>query len=1307
MKMHITKLLLFFLFSTLILSTVYPQNWEWSNHISGSDVIFSKDIVLDSEGNIIASVQMKGSVTIIGTDPIITENATANSPILMKFDDSGILIWHVKIGDLDAINLNCIATDNQDNIYIAGGFNSVNADCTFGSTDANTISISGVGQDTYIAKYNSLGELQWAKNVATSSALCRAEGLTLDSENNILISGFFNGGTGATINFGNDVAFNYVGEGTAGNAFVAKFNNLGNLIWAKHFSSSVNTRGISIAPAQAEGLYTLFTVNGDFASMNTDPLVSLTDGPLRWALLKLDTNGNPLWLRTVNTSAQSTIVTQSLTSNNQGDVFIGGSVSGTTSLTNSDGLDEIPLTSNGSFDVFGAMYNSDGDIVWAKSFGSTSIDRTIGVAVNSNQFSLFGLNANIIYLENDTIPVPEPTYGVFNINFDYSGNLLSQTFLSPVASPDRDGAIVVDEYGNSFIAGFFSSTSIDIGTNTFINGGNKDAFLAKHINIHILPTVSEISCSQGHDGTLGLEVFGGGQEPYSYEVSLVGGDEIDAGVYSAPLSFDNLEAGVYKFTVTDDLGRSVTKFYHLIAPDPIDINGVVTDVTGCYGGENGGITLTVTGGVGEYTYFWDTPDGYGVVPTSQNQSSLTAGTYVVTVTDENGCFATETFEVAQPLQINFDETSLIGNTSPDPLNPNGIIDLVVNNGTGPYTYSWKGPNGFESAVEDLSGIRGGTYILSVWDSNGCFKDTSVNVPDQHLFNAWIVETVNPRCKGGSDGFARVEFLNITGIVSIEWSNGQTNVTTATNLFSGEYSVTLTDDMGTPSDASDDISISLMPVLIGEPAFALSATPTVTKTTCPDDSDGSIQLTVNGWSQPYNYSWSTTNGSGLVNEQKDQYNLTVGSYTYSVTDKYGCVVGSSVNLSSSYAAPSFTVDVSPDTDVCEGTEILVTASSGFSYQFFVDEVQQGEFSTVNTFTIPNPTNGMVVKVVGMNTAGCTSQSDEITIAVTPNVGEPSFTSGASMLCAGSSEVYLATAENAETIAYSIESGTATVNPTTGEVSSADSDFIIRATATGVNGCGEKYVDLAVTVNPIPSPTISTSDRTDWTEGEEVGVTFTVDITDAAYQWQKDGVDLTNATNATYTATSQGEYSVLVTKAGCTGESNKISVNVTSIPTYTVTFNVKDPGQQPIENAQVSVSGFSPVVTNASGVATIDAADGTYSYTITATNYIDYQSTFTVNGDNVQLAINMVAVSADLNEISDIKLFPNPFTNEIRISDSHKVKSVVITNIAGQKVMEVQLDGTDRINTQSLSSGVYLLRIVSHDGESAIYRMVKDN
>src|SRR5690554_3013102 len=99
MKKHIIKTLLLSLSFVAMSFNIYPQNWDWSNHIAGTGNIFSKNIALDSEGSVIIAVQMIGDATIIGTDPLVTETATANTPLLMKYDSNGILLWHVKIGD--------------------------------------------------------------------------------------------------------------------------------------------------------------------------------------------------------------------------------------------------------------------------------------------------------------------------------------------------------------------------------------------------------------------------------------------------------------------------------------------------------------------------------------------------------------------------------------------------------------------------------------------------------------------------------------------------------------------------------------------------------------------------------------------------------------------------------------------------------------------------------------------------------------------------------------------------------------------------------------------------------------------------------------------------------------------------------------------------------------------------------------------------------------------------------------------------------------------------------------------------------
>ena len=86
--------------------------------------------------------------------------------------------------------------------------------------------------------------------------------------------------------------------------------------------------------------------------------------------------------------------------------------------------------------------------------------------------------------------------------------------------------------------------------------------------------------------------------------------------------------------------------------------------------------------------------------------------------------------------------------------------------------------------------------------------------------------------------------------------------------------------------------------------------------------------------------------------------------------------------------------------------------------------------------------------------------------------------------------------------------------------------------------------------------------------------------------------------------------------------------------------------------------------------------------------------------------MVPLGIAEDGILSVKLYPNPFSNEIKISDSELVTRVVITSISGQKVMDVNLEGINRINTQNLPAGVYLLKLYTQNGESKVFRMVKD-
>lgn len=147
----------------------------------------------------------------------------------------------------------------------------------------------------------------------------------------------------------------------------------------------------------------------------------------------------------------------------------------------------------------------------------------------------------------------------------------------------------------------------------------------------------------------------------------------------------------------------------------ISLSGLKADIS-CHGENNGSIDLTVSGAQGSVSYEWS--DG----ATSEDRTGLAAGTYSVTVTDEAGCTATESYSIAEPAQlivsgVKVDESSAAGS--------DGSIDLTVSGGTEPYSFLWNDG----STDEDRSNLPAGTYSVTVTDANGCGDAASFEIKE--------------------------------------------------------------------------------------------------------------------------------------------------------------------------------------------------------------------------------------------------------------------------------------------------------------------------------------------------------------------------------------------------------------------------------------------------------------------------------------------------------------------------------------------------------------------------------------------------
>jgi|GEM_PF-1305914 len=348
------------------------------------------------------------------------------------------------------------------------------------------------------------------------------------------------------------------------------------------------------------------------------------------------------------------------------------------------------------------------------------------------------------------------------------------------------------------------------------------------------------------------------------------------------------------YTVTPTKGTCVGNTFTITVSlnSPILLTATPVAVL-CNGASTGSVNLTVTGGTPGYTYAWTGPSSF--TSTSQNLSGLAAGTYNVTVTDNKGCTATTSAIVTEPvvMVITPSVTNVTCNGG-----STGAISIGVTGGTGTKTYAWNDGN----TSQNRTGLIAGTYSVTVTDANGCTKASGSIVLNPPTIISASAGASAISCNGG------------TSTITVTASGGTGTLTYSLNGVDYQAGNTFT---GIAASASPyvitvkDANLCTVTtnVTVSQPA-ALSLSTSVTNPTCPvgnptNDSNGSINLTVNGGTAAFNYSW-TASGTGVVpSGHANDQNLTTlkaGIYSVTVTDANGCTATTSVTLTAINPAP---------------------------------------------------------------------------------------------------------------------------------------------------------------------------------------------------------------------------------------------------------------------------------------------------------------------------------------------------------------------------------------------------------------------
>ena len=437
-----------------------------------------------------------------------------------------------------------------------------------------------------------------------------------------------------------------------------------------------------------------------------------------------------------------------------------------------------------------------------------------------------------------------------------AAGLSSTSIANPIATPSSTTTYTCIVNGDPYTGCWSTSSTVTVGV------GNPPVLASLN---------STPSCNSATNGTATVAVSTGAS-PYTYSWSAIA---------QTGSTVTGLAGGsTYTVTVTDASGCTVTSA--ILVPQLAAVTFTLTGTNASCGLSNGSISATaVAGGSGSaYSYSWSSSASTGATETGQ-----TAGAYTLTVTDGAGCSGTSsTTLISNPgvVAAITAQTNLTCNG-----NSSGSVTASATAGSMAYTYSWSNnASAVTNATSNtINGLPAVGYTLTITDGGGCTSTTSATLTEPPAISATAGSTTS-LC-GASNGSVNVSVSGGAGGFTYIWSNGPT-AATVSGLAANGYTVTVTDQNGCTSTTAATVGNS------GSVSASMNAG---TNVKCKGGSDGSASVTAAGTSSPYTYSWSNGASTTTSSTSDGIMNLTINTYSVTVTDGNGCVSSTNVTITS--------------------------------------------------------------------------------------------------------------------------------------------------------------------------------------------------------------------------------------------------------------------------------------------------------------------------------------------------------------------------------------------------------------------------
>ena len=618
-------------------------------------------------------------------------------------------------------------------------------------------------------------------------------------------------------------------------------------------------------------------------------------------------------------------------------------------------------------------------------------------------------------------------------------------------------------------------------------------------------------------------------------------------------------AGTYSVTVTDAGGCSGDTSVTVVEnPNPnVTINGSTTFCTGS--------STTLDAGSGFNSYTWNTGDA------TQTITISTAGTYIVTVTDVNGCQEDDTLTVTQSNSLS---PIITGNTVFCTGN-----STTLDAGSGYTSYTWS----TTATSQTINVNTAGTYSVTVTDAGGCSGDTSVTVtesapPTVNITGNTLICSGTPTNLDAGSGYAsyswsegtttQIATVNSGGTYSVTiidnngctasssitvtedsiqtptisgptaicegnqatldagsgyntylWSNGD-NTQSITVTAAGTYSITVSNSSGCTANTS--ITLNISP--------AINLTTSSTGTSCFGYNDGTANVVASGGTSPFTFLWSTGDTTQSIT------NVYASYYQITVTDAAGCSESTSVLVNQ---PNKVVVGANTSQTICIGDTAHITAAAtgGTSpYTYFWNTGQSNNQISVN----PTQTTDYYVYAVDIN--GCKSDSIAVNVSVYPPLSLDIYPNDY-YVCKGDAFTIFADASGGNgNYTYTLENGTVITPPyiyyTTQTVKES-----VQVTLTDNCGTPSVFDTLSVYILPLPEFTF----QPDITTGcQPLTVNFTSYANNSSYDYYWDFGDINSNDNnsmdinPSHIYEDEGTYSVTLTAKTDSGCTNSLTV-----------------------------------------------------------------------------------------------------------------------------------------------------------------------